>query len=665
MTEQQNLKEELRVRRRMKLSKYSSILIITNSFLLLIFILLLIFLFRSQMAGGDIALLPGMGASVSTFIIILILDHSKKYREKLKKLKIPSHWIVTIFCSQFFGLIGLIFYIFNANLENFNLAFSENTSLLVYIIVLIIGNIISFMLYSGIKNLGILKAKPSEFKKIKLRLYLLTAGLIFILLTSLLSILGYISFIFPPASILGGNGHNDGPWLSWSNNQPDTSISITWLTSELNTTTVYYGTNPLNLDNTGYGIESGESFLHKTVITDLSPNTIYYYRIPEKFEQHPANTIFNFTTASSTEESFKFAIYGDVQPTDENYILQNQLVVDGLINGSFDFICRLGDDADDGGDPEDWHRFFQSYARVAAYTPSMNVIGNHDWDYLEGGSSNWGALFNNPYNNSNQGRYYSFDYHNAHFLMLDNFEHIYSMSDIQLNWIKDDITNARTKDPDSWVFVLFHLSMFTTASTGHIYDLQKQLIPIFDEYGVDAVFYGHDHHYEHYNYTYGNNGLYFNQEHENTANSNEMHIFCSGGGGADLEVRYGVLDDGMHESNDIRFWNSSSNNYEDIQFVRKPWNNSKYLNHTNFAENYTHQAITGGEHEGKYYYHAPDMELYDDYAGITGFDYGEQTFQFMQLEIDGNTCTISSRYPNGVLLTGPDDNYPQIWTLTK
>jgi len=420
-----------------------------------------------------------------------------------------------------------------------------------------------------------------------------------------------------------------------------------------------YGIDPINLNMTATG---APGYIHHVFLSGLQPNTTYYYKIDEEFEQehnliYP--NVFNFTTSSSKASipSFKFAVVGDMQPENEIMIQQNILVAKGLLNGNFNFIFQLGDMANSGSELEDWHRLFQSYCIVSSHTPTMQAIGNHDWDGGVG-SSNFGVLFPFPYVNQKRGRYYSFDYLNAHIISIDNFERTYSMRKDQIDWLINDIQNARSRGQD-WIFVMFHLSLITVSTSAHYFDLQKTLVPIFDKYGVDFVFFEHDHDYQHYNFTYGVNGHLFDPTHN--WSHHEIHYFCSGGGGANLEVDYGVLTMN-NRIEQFQWWNYSKNSYEILTYTKQKWNSFKYYEHPDFSENYT----MGGDHFGKYYYNTPKEQVTDEYAvNEFGFEYAEQTFHYIEIEINGNQCTISARYPNGELIAGPNGLYPQNFTFTK
>ncbi len=601
--------------------------------------------------GYEIPLSLSISGVVVAILFTFLLAKSKKFRNLFQWGRVNFRWIFIIIISLLFSLIISILYIIPVDFNNLTLEASSSLHFLLVVASTLIFLIVGYLFYFSAVSI-----RMTKIKKIKFPLFAIIATLLLILSSFAFYFINTNFLTFPPPNILNGNGHNDGPWLTWHNNKPNESICISWLTAQSNSSMVYYGTNASNLNETAIG--SG-NYLHKVYLEGLNPNTSYYYYIPETFEQAHASTIFNFTTASSIQAPFKFAIVGDMQPTNALMESKGGMVADGIIKEQFDFICQLGDVANEGSDLEDWHRVFNSFSRMAANTPIQAVIGNHDWNTFIG-TSNWAELFTYPYANPNMGRYFSFDYHNAHFVMIDNFEHVYLMSDTQRNWIREDITQAHANGQD-WVFCFFHLSMMTTATTGMYWNLQQQLVPIFDELAVDAVFFAHDHDYQHYNYTYGWNGLVYDESHDWI--HNEVHYFCSGGGGANLEVDYGVLNpDRMLATSTVHWWDENLNQYQDIIYERRPWNASKYLTHAGFPENYTHWAP--GD-LGKYYYHLPEEESYHDAWQQLGLEYGEQAYHYIQVEIDGTNCTISARYPNGALLQGPGDAYPQQWLFQK
>ena len=351
---------------------------------------------------------------------------------------------------------------------------------------------------------------------------------------------------------------------------------------------------------------------------------------------------------------FKFCIVGDMQPTTIRTKATGRMVALGIANENPNFVLQLGDISSDGGLGTMWHNVFQNIPLFASERAFQSAVGNHD--YNGESADNYHKLFSYNYETT-KANYYSFDYGNVHFIMIDNFDGKgYSMTEIQKQWVVEDIIDAKLSG-QKWIFICFHHTIMTTATSGQNWSLQKWLVPIADKYDIDGVFFGHDHHFEHWSYTYGESGLLYNES--DIPSDNETHYWCSGGGGAHLEVDYGVLD---HEpfTDNRQFYNVSAGEYQEILIERRHWNISRFVDNpenTIYAENENHQL----------YYHAPDLESYADDNEMYGYTYGEQAFHYILVEISntGNTCTISARYPNGALLMGPNNNYPQLWTFNK
>lgn len=88
---------------------------------------------------------------------------------------------------------------------------------------------------------------------------------------------------------------------------------------------------------------------------------------------------------------------------------------------------------------------------------------------------------------------YSFDYGNAHWLVLDSNPYV-DWSDPELRkWVAADLAAAKGA---TWKFVGFHHPGFNS-STAHFNDQQMRVIAdVFEQGGVDVVFSGHVHNYQ-------------------------------------------------------------------------------------------------------------------------------------------------------------------------
>ena len=86
-------------------------------------------------------------------------------------------------------------------------------------------------------------------------------------------------------------------------------------------------------------------------------------------------------------------------------------------------------------------------------------------------------------------RYYSFKKGDVAFFALDSNY----MDPAQLSWVEQNLRNSQAK----WKICYFHHPLYSDGkSHGPDMDLRAQLAPLFQRYGVNAVFSGHEHVYE-------------------------------------------------------------------------------------------------------------------------------------------------------------------------
>lgn len=102
-------------------------------------------------------------------------------------------------------------------------------------------------------------------------------------------------------------------------------------------------------------------------------------------------------------------------------------------------------------------------------------------------------------------RYYSFNYKNSHFVVLDNGMTYWAlpqdMDEKQIEWLKKDLKKNKNKDN---IFVFYHIPTYLYALRENTSDT---LVEIFEKYDVDIVFTGHHHEYSYINH---NNIEYIN-----------------------------------------------------------------------------------------------------------------------------------------------------------
>ncbi len=162
-----------------------------------------------------------------------------------------------------------------------------------------------------------------------------------------------------------------------------------------------------------------------------------------------------------------------------------------MLESAADLIVHTGDMIYPDGEPQDFDpRFFVPYGDLLPTTALWPCLGNHDVHTADGAP--WRDAFHTPANNASATEnYYSFDYGNAHFVVLDS-EHSLTPGSSQYVFLDTDLAASTA----TWRFVFFHRTLYSSGSHGGNTTLRAALAPLFDRYGVDIVFMGHDHHYE-------------------------------------------------------------------------------------------------------------------------------------------------------------------------
>ena len=92
--------------------------------------------------------------------------------------------------------------------------------------------------------------------------------------------------------------------------------------------------------------------------------------------------------------------------------------------------------------------------------------------------------------------YYSFNYHNIHFLVLASYLPP-SESDQQAGFVQRDLEGASTNPSINWIVVCFHHPIYTSPGFIDAHRTFRDFYqPLFDRYGVDLVLEGHNHNYQ-------------------------------------------------------------------------------------------------------------------------------------------------------------------------
>jgi hypothetical protein len=188
-----------------------------------------------------------------------------------------------------------------------------------------------------------------------------------------------------------------------------------------------------------------------------------------------------------SERPYSFAVLGDSGTGSAAQLA----VRDQLQAAAPDFVLHTGDMIYNDGAAADFDpKFFVPYAPLLRRVVFWPTLGNHDVRTASGAP--WRAAFYTPANNAagSEG-YYSFDFGNAHLVVLDSNAST-SPGSAQHTFLDRDLEASTAV----WKFVALHHPVYSSGSHGSTLSLRANLVPVFDRHRVDVVFMGHDHNYE-------------------------------------------------------------------------------------------------------------------------------------------------------------------------
>lgn len=160
-------------------------------------------------------------------------------------------------------------------------------------------------------------------------------------------------------------------------------------------------------------------------------------------------------------------------------------VVDCILKTAPCAVFNSGDLVWNGRSQKMWDRFNAIEGPLLKSTKYYVAAGNHELS---------SEYFRNNFKLPGNGLWYSVNIGGIHFIALDNTSE-YAAGSEQYTWLEKDLQQV----PPSVKFrvVVMHYPAYTTGPhRGACKKLQQSLVPLFEKYGVDIVFAGHNHGYE-------------------------------------------------------------------------------------------------------------------------------------------------------------------------
>lgn len=293
---------------------------------------------------------------------------------------------------------------------------------------------------------------------------------------------------------------NAGPSLQHAT---PTSVSLVWETDRPADFVIEYGRQlPADrkmeistLKISRERMATGEGNIVGVTIGGLEPETSYFYNIRARAHDGAAmeSGVLTMATAVRPEQPFSFAVMGDTEARPHINDRVCKLVWDERPN----FLMIVGD-LTDGGKEEhkfEWnYEYFQGMTQLASRIPVFPVAGNGEGDL------HWYSRYHVL---PEPEAYYSFTFGNAEFFMLNsNRPEEFAPGGAQHRWLEEKLKNSQAL----WKFVAHHHAPYSADEDDYgnswmgktdLGDVAvRRIVPLYEKYGVDMVFFGHLHTYQ-------------------------------------------------------------------------------------------------------------------------------------------------------------------------
>lgn len=174
-------------------------------------------------------------------------------------------------------------------------------------------------------------------------------------------------------------------------------------------------------------------------------------------------------------------VYGDTRTGHDAH----RRVVAGIRANHPVAVFHVGDLVNDGDVPADWDVFNEITADMRAEAEFFPAPGNHEEQ---------SPLYFDNFSLPGNEQWYSVERNRVHFIILNTCVDI-GPGSAQYQWLLSDLSSIG--DSIWFTVAVFHHPPYSTGA--HAEDelgLRAILVPVFEQYGVDVAFTGHDHDYE-------------------------------------------------------------------------------------------------------------------------------------------------------------------------
>lgn len=236
---------------------------------------------------------------------------------------------------------------------------------------------------------------------------------------------------------------------------------------------------------------SPKAGIHTLRIEHLDPGQPYYYEViaTSPDGQSTKTDTHSFQTAVERGKAFTFVMIGDTQANPEVV----KRVSDIAWSHRPNFVSIVGDLVTTGTNKSHWtHHFFPNMRPLIDRVPLFPVLGNHEqnarhyYEYMDLPAPEY---------------YYSYSYGDADFFVLDS-EKPMGPGTEQYIWLEKQLGSSEAR----WKFIVHHRPPYSSDENDFGDSFRgpttlgdrnaRQMVPLYEKYGVDIVFNGHVHVYE-------------------------------------------------------------------------------------------------------------------------------------------------------------------------
>jgi hypothetical protein len=238
--------------------------------------------------------------------------------------------------------------------------------------------------------------------------------------------------------------------------------------------------------------EEKPSNQHAFMLRDLQPATAYRYSLNDSKEMQ-------FTTPPGKGQPLHFAVGSDSHfgASTARHDLTGKMLqqISDPAHG-YQMFFLLGDKVELGFDDSHWQEAIQALSATTSTMPTRPLVGNHDTLF---GGLNLDQEYMYPQQmdvKSGSSRWQRIDVNDVHFLMLDLEWGTQSYSAEQAAWLEKQLSLIPRED---WCIVMSHCFYYSSGGYWGLWDWYdekdtiSELAPLFEKYGVDLVFSGHNH----------------------------------------------------------------------------------------------------------------------------------------------------------------------------